>query len=258
MGAHAVPLGERLLKPRRLRQFVHQLGGGFTTTVYVAAYPRRSTKLRIAALEPAVPLRTWAREAGAGDALAAGFHVAHGTAPLGELWVDGEAHMHVPFDPPWDTCRSCISVVGGQVQIAPRGTLPARPSGDLVQAGPMLVAGGHSLIGPGRDPQGFSAGAHQFDCDITAGRHPRTALGLNRDRLIAVACDGSSMRDSGLTLGELAQLMVDLGSETAINLAGGGSASMVCSGHLQNRPRDAHGVALLGGRPLASALVLGR
>jgi exopolysaccharide biosynthesis protein len=151
-----------------------------------------------------------------------------------------------------------VTVVDGEVAIAPRGTLPTQPRGDLLQAGPMLVAGGRSLIAPGRDPQGFSAGAHQFDCDITRGRHPRTALGLNRDRVIAVVCDGSSMRDSGLTLGELADLMVQLGSETAINLAGGGSASMVCSGHLQNRPRDASGVALLGGRPLASALVLGR
>lgn len=258
MGAHAGPLGERLLKPRRPRQFVHQLGNGFTTTVYVAAYPRRTTKVRVAALEPAQPLRTWARNSHIADVLAGGFHVAPGTAPLGELWIDGEAHMHVPFDPPWDTCRSCVSVVDGQVEIAPRGALAAHPRGDLLQAGPMLVAGGRSLIMPGRDPQGFAAGVHQFDCDITAGRHPRTALGLSRDRVIAVVCDGSSMRDSGLTLGELAQLMVDLGAETAINLAGGGSASMVCSGHLQNRPRDAGGVALLGGRPLASALVLGR
>jgi Flp pilus assembly secretin CpaC len=52
--------------------------------------------------------------------------------------------------------------------------------------------------------------------------------------------------------------MADLGAETAINLAGGGSASLVCGGRLQNRPRETGGVPLLGGRPVASALVFGR
>src|SRR5207247_4337829 len=109
-----------------------------------------------------------------------------------------------------------------------------------------------------RDPEGFAAGAHQFDSDITAGRHPRAAFGLARDRYIALVCDGRSMRDAGMTLGELAVLMADLGAETAINLAGGGSASLVCGGRLQNRPRETGGVTLLGGRPVTSALVIGR
>jgi hypothetical protein len=258
MGAHAVPLGERLLKPRRPRRFSHPLPCGLSTTAYVATYPRRSTKVRVAALEPARPLRTWAREARVGDAIAGGFHVAPGMAPLGELWIDGDAHMYVPFDPPWDACRSCVVVSDGHVEIAPRGALPSRPGGDLLQAGPLLVAGGLSLIVNGRDPEGFGVGAHQFDADITRGRHARAALGLSRDRVITVVCDGNSLRDAGMTLGELAGLMVELGAETAINLGGGGSASLVSGGRLQNRPRDGHGVALLGGRPVASALVLGR
>jgi hypothetical protein len=258
MGAHAVPLGERLLKPRRPRRFLHSLSDGLATTVYVASYPRRSTKVRVAALEPGMPLRTWARHERVSEAIAGGFHVAPGMAPLGELWVDGDAHMYVPFDPPWDACRSCVVVSRGRVDIAPRGALPSRPAGDLLQAGPLLAAGGRPLIVAGRDPEGFGAGAHQFDSDITRGRHPRAALGLSRDRIFTIVCDGSSLRDAGLTLAELAELMVDLGAESAINLGGGGSASLVCNGRLQNRPRDEHGVALLGGRPVASALVLGR
>lgn len=271
MGAHAVSLGDRLLKPRRVRRFEERLADGAETTVYVATYPRRGTRVRVVALDRPEPLHRWARGAAVGEAVSGGFYVPGGT-PLGELHSDGNVHMTVPFDAPWDGCRSCISIIGGEVEIAPRGALPNRARGDLLQAGPLLVANGRPLVarstsmssGCGdvdlgaRDPQGFAAGADQFDCDITAGRHPRAAFGVGRDRYFAVVADGRSIRDSGLTLGELAQLMADLGADSAINLAGGASASLVSGGQLQNRPRDDNGVALLGGRPVASALVFER
>ncbi len=57
-----------------------------------------------------------------------------------------------------------------------------------------------------------------------------------------------------MSLGELAALMRDLGAESAINLDGGGSASLVVGGTLRNRPREEHGVALAGGRPVSTAL----
>src|SRR5258705_7517894 len=102
MGAHAVSLGERLLRPRRARTFAHRLAGGLTTTVHVATWPRRTTRVRVIALEPPQPLRAWARQTGVGDALAGSFHIEHATAPLGELWTEGQAHMAVPFDEPLD------------------------------------------------------------------------------------------------------------------------------------------------------------
>jgi hypothetical protein len=221
----------------------------------------------VVALDRPEPLQRWARVAGVTEALSGGFHV-DGGAPLGELHSDGNVHMTIPFESPWDARRSCLAVVGADIQIAPRGTLPSRACGDLLQAGPLLVANGRPLIAadlraadadPGaRDPQGFAAGAAQFDCDITAGRHPRVAFGIARERFLAVAADGHSIRDVGLTLAELARLMADLGADSAINLAGGASASLVSSGRLHNRPRDRGGVPLLGGRPIASAIVFER
>ena len=77
------------------------------------------------------------------------------------------------------------------------------------------------------DREGFSAGEAQFDSDITDGRYPRAALGLAPGRMFAVACDGRSRHDAGLTLEELAALMAALGCETALNLDGGGSTSLV-------------------------------
>ena len=241
-----------------MRQFSERLGDGASTTVYVAAYPRRGTRVRVVALDRAEPLHRWARGAGVAEALSGGFFVRGGT-PLGELHTGGNVHMTVPFEEPWDAKRSCLSVVGEQVQIVPRGVLPSRACGDLLQAGPLLVANGVPLIGAdARDPQGFAIAAAQFDCDITAGRHPRAAFGIARDRLLAVVCDGRSIRDAGLTLGELASLMAALGAETALNLCGGASASLVSGGALHNRPRDPGGVSLLGGRPIASAIVFER
>ncbi|HEX4716893.1 MAG TPA: phosphodiester glycosidase family protein [Thermoleophilaceae bacterium] len=257
MGAHAVSLGDRLLRPRRVRQFDERLPDGATTTVYVASYPRRATRVRVVALDRPEPLHRWARQAGIAEALSGGFYVGGGS-PLGELHSGGHVHMTVPFESPWDACRSCMSVIDGRVEIVPRGVLPNRARGDLLQAGPLLVANGRPLIADPRDPQGFSAGAGQFDCDITEGRHPRAAFGIARDRYLAVVCDGRSIRDAGTTLGELSRLMADLGAEIALNLCGGASASLISGGALHNRPRDQNGVSLLGGRPVASAIVFER
>jgi exopolysaccharide biosynthesis protein len=65
----------------------------------------------------------------------------------------------------------------------------------------MLVADGQVVVDD--DREGFSAGAGQFDSDITA---------------------------------ELARLLVSLGATDAINLDGGGSTTLVHHGHLLNRP----------------------
>jgi exopolysaccharide biosynthesis protein len=210
------------------------------------------------ALDRPEPLHRWARRSGAAEAISGGFYVPGGT-PLGELHTDGNVQMTVPFDAPWDARRSCLSVIGDFVEIAPRGALPSHARGDLLQAGPLLVANGKPLVATDeRDPQGFGAGSGQFDCDVTGGRYPRAAFGIARDRFLAVVCDGRSIRDAGMTLGELARVMADLGAESALNLCGGASASLVSGGALHNRPRDYNGVSLLGGRPVTSAIVFDR
>ncbi len=107
----------------------------------------------------------------------------------------------------------------------------------------------------GEDVEGFSAGSRQFDSDITDGRYPRAALGVAGDRLLAVACDGRTARDAGMTLAELADALVGLGATDALNLDGGGSASLVYDGRLRNRPREQHGVDLLEGRAVVTAVV---
>jgi hypothetical protein len=196
----------------------------------------------------------WCRRRGSANAIVGGFFVRPHNAPLGELRIAGAAVEHVPFDAPWGGLRACVHAGPAGVAIARRPELPAAPPGDLLQAGPLLVRAGASVVS-GADDEGFSAGAHQFDSDISDGRHPRCALALTEDRLLAVACDGRHGDEAGLTLGELAGALVRLGAHTALNLDGGGSASLVCHGELVNRPREQHGIELLEGREIATALV---
>jgi len=231
-----------------------RLADGSTTTVYVAAFPLISYDVRVARLDGRESLVRWCRRSGASHAIVGGFFVRPGNAPLGELRIADAAVDHVPFDAPWGAERACVHAGPAGVAIARRPELPAVPPGDLLQAGPLLVRDGASAVTEG-DDEGFTAGAHQFDSDISDGRHPRCALALTGDALLAVACDGRDGRDAGLTLGELAGALVGMGARTALNLDGGGSASLVCHGELVNRPREQHGIELLEGRPVATALV---
>jgi exopolysaccharide biosynthesis protein len=57
-----------------------------------------------------------------------------------------------------------------------------------------------------------------------------------------------------LSLLELAQAMVELGAESAINLDGGGSTTLVHRGHLLNRPYSTQDQPAPASRVIVSAL----
>ena len=162
---------------------------------------------------------------------------------------------HEPIAPPFGPGRGCLHIApSGAVVLAARREIAEVPLGDLIQAGPMLVAGGRVLVDDD-DREGFSAGAEQFDSDITVERHPRCALGINEDELFAVCCDGRRTGvDAGLDLAELARLMVSVGATDAINLDGGGSATLVHRGHLLNRPYSSVDQPGPESRPVVTAL----
>ena len=67
--------------------------------------------------------------------------------------------------------------------------------------------------------------------------NPRTAIGVIDDlHYIFVVSDGRTDESEGLSLYELASFMESLGAETAYNLDGGGSSTMVFNGTLINNP----------------------
>jgi hypothetical protein len=239
----------------RLSRIRVRLRDGARTTLHVASYEREAVRVRVAVLEGPAPLVRWCRVHGVRDAVVGGFFVRSDGMPLGQLRVGGEARPSVAFDAPWCDLRACVHIDDGVLRIARRGELVADPGGDLLQAGPLLVADGRAVVADGDDSEGFAAAAHQFDSDITSGRFPRAALAIAGERLLAVACDGRTQRDAGMTVVELADALVTLGATHALNLDGGGSASLVHAGRLRNRPREEHGADLLDGRPIVTAVV---
>jgi Phosphodiester glycosidase len=228
---------------------------GDETTVYLVRHPLSRTRVTVACLSPPERLDHWCVATGRPEAMVAGFFLRDPYRPLGEVRLGGSALPHEPVLEPWRSARACVHVAG-DVRLAAREELPAEPPGDLVQAGPLLVRDGRVVVEDG-DREGFSAGSGQFDSDITVGRHPRCALGLNGDELLAVSCDGRRTGvDAGLELGELARLMLAFGAREAINLDGGGSATLVHRGHLLNRPYASHDQPAPESRPVVTALLL--
>jgi hypothetical protein len=254
MPAPTRPAALPLEAPSHVERLRLALADGAQTTLHVARHDARRTAVKLIRLPHPEPLEAWCRREGVAEALVGGFFVRPDGLPLGELRTRGLVRASTPFDAPWGELRACVHIERGRVAIAPRPELPAAPRGDLLQAGPLLVRAGVPVVEDGVDAEGFSAGSAQFDSDITAGRYPRAALGLARGTLLAVACDGRADDEAGLTMRELAEALAALGAETAINLDGGGSTSLVCGGALRNVPREAHGVVLAGGRPVSTAL----
>jgi hypothetical protein len=232
------------------------LGGGAITTLYVASYEHWAFRARVEVLERPTPLVRWCDQAGVRDAVVGGFFSRPRFEPLGHVHVNGQPRPSLPFDSPWGDVRACVQITDEGLRIARRDQLDPAPAGDLLQAGPLLVADRQVAFIDGQDAEGFSAGAGQFDSDITCGRHPRAAIAVTDDGLLLVACDGRTDHDAGMTLSELASTLVELGAVDALNLDGGGSTSLVYDGQLRNRPREAHGVDLLDGRAIVTAIVL--
>jgi len=83
-------------------------------------------------------------------------------------------------------------------------------------------------------------------------RHPRSAIGWNRDYFFLVAVDGRLPGLSeGMTIKELATFMKNtLGCAEAMNLDGGGSATLWYDGQVRNVPSDGEE------RPVANALMI--
>lgn len=102
----------------------------------------------------------------------------------------------------------------GNVSIVkkPQGGWAASGASTLLVSGPLLMLEGKTV--------------DQADKPFNMNRHPRTAVGINKDnKLIAVVVDGRNAQAQGMTTVELAGLMKDLGCIGAMNFDGGGSST---------------------------------
>lgn len=137
-------------------------------------------------------------------------------------------------------------------RLATLALLPFHPR-EAVGGRPLLAQ--DSVLGPTVDTEGQAGFAN--------GRHPRTAVGIadGGRRLLLVVVDGRQRPYSdGMTLRELANLMLALGAPDVLNLDGGGSTAMVLA-----EPGDAGGMRVVntpsdptGERAVANALAVVR
>lgn len=106
---------------------------------------------------------------------------------------------------------------------------------NTVSFGPALVEDGAVVDGIERVEVDTNIGNHSIQ-----GEQPRTAIGVIDDNhLVFVVVDGRSPGHSkGVTMTELAQIMIGLGATTAYNLDGGGSSTMYYDGRVVNTPSN--------------------
>lgn len=140
----------------------------------------------------------------------------------GEVWATADEHLRR---------EEVVGVGDRRVRIFPRAPPlrePKRWMTGAVAGWPMVVE--HCA------PLSSLPGSDQF----TRAPHPRTAVGLSQDkrRLLLVVVDGRRAGVPGLTLPQLADLMVELGACTALNLDGGGSSALWVRDSIVNRPSD--------------------
>jgi len=132
------------------------------------------------------------------------------------------------------------------------GDIPTVAPGDVVQISTATlpdmagcrtaIGGGPRLVVDGKPVEGWSS---------PNVRHPRTALGWNDSHIYLMLVDG---RQPGLSVGmgfqEMANYFIKRGCTHAINLDGGGSASMWVLGQTVSSPSEGKE------RPIANGLVV--
>ena len=92
-------------------------------------------------------------------------------------------------------------------------------------------------FGPGLLENGEITVSAKTEVGRAMASNPRTALAqVGENHYLFVVSDGRTGDNDGLTLYELAQFLQSFGAETAYNLDGGGSSTMVFLGNVVNNP----------------------
>lgn len=114
-------------------------------------------------------------------------------------------------------------------------------------------------FGPGLVIDGNIAVTEEEEVGKAMASNPRTAIGMiDALHYMFVVSDGRTQESEGLSLHQLAEFMQSLGAETAYNLDGGGSATMVFQGAVVNNPttngkkikeRDVSDIVYIGTEP---------
>ena len=113
---------------------------------------------------------------------------------------------------------------------------------DAIGAGPQLIKDGKLAI---------TTKQEKVLPDIAIGRAPRTAIAETSDKhLLLVVVDGRQAHSIGMSLRELADYLLTLSAQKAMNFDGGGSSEILVNGRVLSLPSDG------AERPVASAIAV--
>ncbi len=118
---------------------------------------------------------------------------------------------------------------------------------DILITGPLLIEESDTVILP--------------ETSLVINKHPRTAIGTRNERkVLLVTLDGRTKEAAGMTLDEMAALMISLKCRDAVNLDGGGSTTMWINGKpfngVVNMPCDNKQFDHYGERAVSDILVI--
>lgn len=128
------------------------------------------------------------------------------------------------------------NLLGSAPQIAPTATFP---SGAVVWGQKNVIGGSPMLV---KDSVvNITDAEEMIDVNNTSYR-ARSAIGyLKNGNVVVLAAEGDNTVNKGLTLQELANVMLELGCVGAVNLDGGGSTSLIVNGDKTVRPGSLDG-----------------
>jgi len=141
--------------------------------------------------------------------------------------------------------------LGSPVRVVTKLLPVERETAVLWHRASFIVGGGPQLIRDGKVAISFED--EKIAAKLVSDRHPRTAIARLKDgRILFATVDGRQPGVSvGMSLPELASLLLEFGASEAINLDGGGSTTMVVNGKLVNSPSDQ-----AGERPVSDAILV--
>lgn len=163
---------------------------------------------------------------------------------LGKTYTATVREIHDKGDSPTSPLTLIVSLGQGAVR-----RVPAVQVGAILQIStatlPALhgvktaLSGGPVLVRNGRRQRAESSSYESYESSSMFERHPRAAIGWNQNWFFMVEVDGRQRGLSvGMTVDELASFLVGLGCQDAMNLDGGGSATLWYEGEVRNSPCD--------------------
>ncbi len=134
-----------------------------------------------------------------------------------------------PLPSPNDSTKAPLALPTADFPVGGTRWSPVKAIG----GGPMLIKNGAKAVTFVEEIFDAASGI------VPTGAAPRTAVAkLANGKVIFMVIDGRSSVSRGVSLSELADILLSLGATEAMNLDGGGSSAMVVNGAVANTPSD--------------------